>query len=200
LQSAAMADKSVSLSHTQYRIIDQNGRHVRDGEAVDTTYVDFLRGDSQVLSASVMFRKRCFQEVGGYNSLLKLGEGQDLVFRVAREGRILFLPEVLTEYRQHDSNISLGTSLGGDEAALVLRLHLLAAQAANEVENVKAVRRGLSLIAKSRVARALKLASEARSRHAYLTVVRAIGSALLIAPIFTSKAILREFKRMRRSQ
>ena len=96
LQSAAMDDETVVITHTQYRVIGPDGRILRDGDAAETSYLDFLRGASHVMSGTAMFRKRSFQEVGGYNSVLQFGEGQDLIFRIAREGRICFVPRCST--------------------------------------------------------------------------------------------------------
>ncbi len=125
LQSAAMDDETVVITHTQYRVIGPDGRILRDGDAAETSYLDFLRGASHVMSGTAMFRKRSFQEVGGYNSVLQFGEGQDLIFRIAREGRICFVPEVLYEYRQHDSNVWFGSSSGSEETASILATALL---------------------------------------------------------------------------
>jgi glycosyltransferase involved in cell wall biosynthesis len=198
LQSAAMVDDAISISHTQYRIIDQRGVTVSEGGATASSYTDFLRGRSEILSATAMFRKRSFQEVGGYNSLLPLGEGQDFFYRVAREGRVAFVPEVLYEYRLHDSNVWQGTSSGSGETALILRQHYFAARARGEVENLRAVRRGLSVIPPQRVAKAMGLASKARSSHAYVTTIGALSWALCLSPIYTLKAIFRELSRRRR--
>lgn len=195
LQSAAMADDTISISHTQYRVIDQRGVTVREGGATASSYVDFLRGESEILSATAMFRKRSFQEVGGYNSLLPLGEGQDLFYRVAREGKVAFVPEVLYEYRLHDSNVWLGTSSGSGETELVLRQHFFAARARGEVENLRAIRRGMSAIPSQHVAKTMGLASKARSRHAYLSMFGALTLAFFLSPKYTLKATLRELSR-----
>lgn len=195
LQSAAMTDEAVSICHTQYRIIDQHGMVIGKGESSECSYIDCLRGESAILSATAMFRKRSFREVGGYNSLLPLGAGQDFVLRIAREGKVYFLPEVLYEYRQHDSNVWFGTSSGGEETALILRQHYLAARARGEAENLRAVRRGLSIIPPRRVAKAIGRASEARSRHAHMEMLGALTWAFFLSPRFTLKAILRQLSR-----
>jgi glycosyltransferase involved in cell wall biosynthesis len=192
LQSEAMSDDTIAVSHTQYRVIDQSGMVIRDGEATDCSYVDFLRGESTVLSPTIMFRKRNFNEVGGYNSLLPLAEGQDFVFRLARVGKICFIPDVLYEYRLHDSNAWFGTSSGSEEWALILKQHYFAARALKEDAYLPAVRHGLSIIPRPSAARAIFRASEARSRHAYATMVGAIAWAIVLSPQATLKIIWRE--------
>jgi glycosyltransferase involved in cell wall biosynthesis len=50
---------------------------------------------------SVMFRRSVFDEVGGYKEELWGGEDQDLFLRMAREKRVVVLPDVLYHYRYH---------------------------------------------------------------------------------------------------
>ncbi len=116
-QSREMRDERVAICHTQYRYIDGEGNVLRPGDAKATTYIEFLRNESKILSATAMFRKRTFQEMGGYNSLIPFGEGQDFFQRVSREGEVRFIPEVLYEYRQHESNVWLGGASGYEETA-----------------------------------------------------------------------------------
>lgn len=49
--------------------------------------------------SSVMFRRDAFERVGGYRIGAEMWEDLDLYWRLAREGRILIIPEVLTSYR-----------------------------------------------------------------------------------------------------
>jgi glycosyltransferase involved in cell wall biosynthesis len=194
LQCEAMSDVTVSISHTQYRVIDQSGNELRLGTADDCSYLDFLRCESTVLSTTAMFRRDRFQEVGGYNSLLPHSEGQDLFFRIAREGKICFVPDVLYEYRLHDDNVWFGSSSGSEATKLMLRQHYYAARARGEVENLRAVRRGLRAIPSPRVAKTMGRASQARSQHNYLEMFGALVVALFLSPYFTLKAVLRELR------
>jgi len=198
LQCAAMADPAVTLSHTQYRIIDQHGAAVRDGEATDCSYLDCLRGESTILTGTLMFKKRTFQEIGGYNPLLPHAEGQDFIYRVARQGKIVFVPQVLYEYRLHDSNVWFGSSSGTEETALVLRQHFFAARAHGEAENLQAVRRALSLIPPPRAAPAVARASKARSQGERMAMFGALAWTFLLAPLFTVRAVWAELSRRSR--
>jgi glycosyltransferase involved in cell wall biosynthesis len=55
--------------------------------------------------SSVMFRRAAFDAVGGYRKGADCWEDLDLYWRLARRGRILVIPEILTRYRY--SGISL---------------------------------------------------------------------------------------------
>jgi glycosyltransferase involved in cell wall biosynthesis len=72
--------------------IDAQGRVVRPRDrwriVRRSAYIPFPHGSS-------MFRKRSFDEIGGYCEELKRGEDQDLFHRLAKKGRVVSLPNVL---------------------------------------------------------------------------------------------------------
>ncbi len=191
LQSDAMSDKSIGVCHTQFCFIDENGTATGAGLAKECQYSDFLRGDGRICPGSAMFRRDLFHAVGGFNSLLTLGEDLDLFYRLARESTVCFVPETLYEYRRHGSNVWLGTDLGSEECKLILQQHLVAAKARGETDNVKAIHRGASLIPSDRVAKEVSRVSEARRRHDYVSMLIALTKAFLLSPVFTLRAALR---------
>jgi glycosyltransferase involved in cell wall biosynthesis len=194
-QYEAMKDEDVGLCHTQYRFIDEHGAVVGPGNSREAQYREFLRGDGVFFLSSTMVRKTIVEDVGGFNSLLRMGEDIDLVFRVARESTIRFLPEVLAEYRRHSSNVWLDNPSGGREIKLILTQHLWASEARGETEDVKAIRLGLSTVMTGRAKSAMLRAIEARSRHDYKELVRGLGQALLFSPRVTTKVVLRAARR-----
>ncbi len=84
--------------------IDADNREVRPRDrwriVRRSGYIPFPHGSS-------MFRKRCFDEIGGYCEDLKRGEDQDLFHRLATKGRVVTLPDVLYNYRYHTDNSTL---------------------------------------------------------------------------------------------
>jgi glycosyltransferase involved in cell wall biosynthesis len=200
-QLEAMKDSNVGLCHTKCRVIDEDGRpipfgdatgaHVRalsetaESESISAAlaaqYRAVLRGDEGFLLSSVMVRKSLIEELGGFNPLLPLGEDLDLLFRIARESSICFLPEVLTEYRRHRDNTWSETTTTR-EMKLVLMQHVVAAKAHGDVENLKAARTGLANLMSGRAVFAMHRAREARLRHDYVGAAGAFGQALLSSP------------------
>ena len=193
-QCEAMADERFGACHSQFRIIDGDGEISSNGESKETQYRNLLEDDGGVLLTTLTIRKALFEEVGGFNPLLLLSEDLDLLYRVARESTLVFLPEVLTEYRRHEENTSPLTS-GGEERKLILQEHLLAAVKRGEVENVKAIRHGMSYVVTGRTERAIRRAHEARVRKNYLAMFLALGLALLLSPVATLKVSLRQTRR-----
>ncbi|MGD0441200.1 MAG: glycosyltransferase family A protein [Acidimicrobiales bacterium] len=206
-QLEAMADSSVGLCHTECSVIDEDGRPMAFGDPLagrsavsDATgetgrepgeqYRAFLRGDEGLALSSVVVRKSLIQELGGFNPLLLSGEDLDLVFRIARESKVSFLPDVLTEYRRHRGNTWSEASTTR-ELKLVLMQHVVVAQAHGDAEDLRAARAGLANLMSGRAIFAMHRAYEARSRHDYLGASLAFGQALVSSPRGSSRAAWR---------
>lgn len=84
--------------------IDAGGRVVRPRDRWRllrrSTYIPFPHG-------STMFRRKAFDEVGGYNEQMTGAEDQDLFKKMATQGRVVTLADVLYSYRYHLSNATL---------------------------------------------------------------------------------------------
>jgi len=194
-QFEAMKDESIGLCHTQFRFIDDDGEPIGPGISKDSQYLDFLRCDGAVFLSSTMTRRSLIQEVGGFNSLLLVGEDVDLVLRIARETTLRFLPEVLAEYRRHGSNVWLDTTSGGRETKLILTQHLWAAEARAKAEDLQALDLGMKTVMTGRAKAAMFRAGEARSRHDHVGLVVALGQSLLLAPRVTIRLVLRALRK-----
>lgn len=84
--------------------IDAGGHHVRPRDrwrlVRSSMFPPFPHG-------SAMFRKSDFDEVGGYRDPPSLPTDQDLFLRMANQGRVLVLPDVLYHYRYHANNMTV---------------------------------------------------------------------------------------------
>ena len=196
-QYEAMRDATIGLCHTQFQFIDENGTQIGPGLSRESQYRDFLRDDGKILLSTTMIRKSLLQEVGGFNSLLNLGEDLDLLFRVARESTVSFLPDVLTEYRRHGNNVWLDSPVGGREIKLILTQHMWAADVGGKSEDLKAAKIGLSVVLTGRANSAMFRASEARSRHDRFGQLRGLAKSLLFSPIVTIRVVLKAVRRER---
>jgi hypothetical protein len=177
-------------------VIDENGSPLGPGDARDSQYRDFLRTDGSILLSSTMTRKALIEEVGGFSSLFPLGQDLDLIYRIAREGAVSFLPEVLVEYRRHSTNSWLNTSSSkGQEVKLILTQHLVAAESRGETENVESARIGMKYVLPVRAVFAIYRARRALSSHDLVGVFVALAQAFRVAPIVTLRVVLRAAKR-----
>jgi hypothetical protein len=190
-QFHVMSDESIGFCHTQFRIIDENGLITGTGESKDFQYRDFLRENGAILISTTMIRKALIQDLGGFNPLFLISTDLDLLYRIARESTVCFLPEELTEYRRHSSNVSYPVS-GGEQQELILKQHLLIAEARGEVENVNAIQYRLSRTPTGRAARAIRNAHLARTRHSYVRMLGSLALAFLLSPGVTLRLSLRQ--------
>lgn len=104
---------SVGLVHTNGRFIDGKGQvtegsplgfefpRTRTGNiALDLTYAN------KIIASSVLFRRKCLDQVGLFDASL-FGSGDwDMWFRIAQHWEIGYVDEECTDYRVHGSNAS----------------------------------------------------------------------------------------------
>jgi glycosyltransferase involved in cell wall biosynthesis len=198
-QAEVMNDESVGLCHAEARIIDSNGTIVKTGGGSRaSTYAEYLRLDGLTLIGASMIRKSVFIEVGGFNPLFRVGEDFDLVLRFARESKIVYLPEVLLEYRHHANNSwTRATPSTGKELKIILAMHQLAALDHGETANLHAVRKGMKSVLPARAHMALSRANNERKAGRYMKAVAAFGRAFRYAPRASVRVAVRKLRRDR---
>jgi glycosyltransferase involved in cell wall biosynthesis len=200
-QREAMKDENVSLCHTQCQVINEDGAVIGRGISRESQYLDFLRTDGRIVISSTMLRKSVLQAVGGFNPLMPLGADLDLLYRVAREGKVSFVPEVLTEYRVHGENIWYNSSSSaGQEIKLILAQHRLVAERRGETETLSALRLGLKYVLPGKAQFALERAEAARARHSYGEAAYSFARAMAIAPTAVPRVVARAFRRDRQQR
>jgi len=200
-QVEVMDDESVGLCHTQSQIIDSDGNIVKiagEGSRA-STYAEYLRLDGLSLIGASMVRKSVFLEIGGFNPLFRVGEDFDLILRFARYSKIVFLPEVLLEYRHHENNSwTKATPSNGKELTLILAMHQLAASDHGETENLRMIRKGMKSVLPASAHLAISRANNARQAHHYGKALVALGQAFRIAPRASVRVVVRKLRRQRK--
>jgi glycosyltransferase involved in cell wall biosynthesis len=200
-QVEAMKDQSIGLCHTQFRVIDGDGAVIGAGGSKETQYADFLQTNGAIVLSSAMLRRSIVQEVGGFNPLFPIGQDLDLFYRVARESRLAFLPDVLAEYRIHGSNVwANSSSSSGKEIKMILAQHQMVAEARGEAENLRLIRKGVKYVLPGRAQFALKRADTALRQRDYREAFGSFAKAMLIAPGAVSKVTARAARRTRQEK
>ena len=103
-QHDALRDSpSAGMCHGGFQVMNVDG--VVEGPRLgkDLDYPAMLACQFPLLS-SIMVRRSVFWEVGGFDPALVTGEDVDFALRIAMQSEVVYLPEVLTYYRAHDSN------------------------------------------------------------------------------------------------
>jgi glycosyltransferase involved in cell wall biosynthesis len=98
------AHADASLVGTLWEGIDERGRRVgpRDRWRLvrRSSFAPFPHG-------STMFRRRAFDEIGGYRQACEFWEDLDFFLRLSTTGRVFVLPDVLYAYRFHGNSSRL---------------------------------------------------------------------------------------------
>jgi glycosyltransferase involved in cell wall biosynthesis len=83
-----------------------------------------LKSNFIEMISTVLFRRSVLEEVGGFNTALRVAEDYDLYLRIARLHPICSHPAIVAEYRKHGANTSLNSEL-----MLLTTLRVLKSQA-----------------------------------------------------------------------
>jgi glycosyltransferase involved in cell wall biosynthesis len=92
--------------HTQFRLIDAAGDSIGIGNASAFDVHTLMRGESRALCATLLVRRSTIDRCGRFSSNFPLAEDLDLLYRLAREGELRFIPDPLYSYRRHESNLT----------------------------------------------------------------------------------------------
>jgi glycosyltransferase involved in cell wall biosynthesis len=87
-------------------------------------YEALLKSNFIEMISTVLFRRRVFEEVGGFDTKLRVAEDYELYLRIARSYPICCHPAIVAEYRMHDTNASRNSEL-----MLSMTLRVLKSQA-----------------------------------------------------------------------
>ncbi|MEW6544058.1 MAG: glycosyltransferase [Nitrospirota bacterium] len=102
------AEPDAALVHCDgYQVSERNEILEYDAAMKHTfSITQLLRGGHDVATAGSLFRRTCFDAVGGYDETLFIWEDIDLAIRLSRQFRILHLPKPLYRHRLYTRNVS----------------------------------------------------------------------------------------------
>jgi glycosyltransferase involved in cell wall biosynthesis len=87
------------------------------------THLEFLRSNLIAVPATVLYRRECVIEEGGFDETLHACGDYDLYLRMARRHGVANYPVVVAEYRRHMENMSNNHLMMLREVLFVLRQH-----------------------------------------------------------------------------
>jgi glycosyltransferase involved in cell wall biosynthesis len=103
-----------ALTVGDHVFISADGSHLADSCKVNPLrchYEALLKSNFIEMISSVLFRRSTFDEVGGFNALLRVAEDYELYLRIARVRPICCHPRIIAEYRMHETNTSRNSEL-----------------------------------------------------------------------------------------
>jgi glycosyltransferase involved in cell wall biosynthesis len=182
-QFEAMVDHvDIAICHTQFRYIDGVGASLEDGYARRVEYLDLLSGELGVLMPTTMMRKSLLQQVGLFDSVFKICEDVDVILRLARQGHLIYLTDVLTEYRKHDGNASSDTRMAGLLLESVISKHRTFAQLADDGTATAAAEEGIRRVRRLASAGCIVQARSMWHQRKPIATVRLVIEAFGLSP------------------
>lgn len=89
-------------------------------EYSESNFDDIILTKHDLPASSQMFEKNALKEAGGYNPNVKV-EDWDLLLRISKlNKKMVYIPEVLINYRKHDTNISSNSKFMYEEMSKIL--------------------------------------------------------------------------------
>jgi glycosyltransferase involved in cell wall biosynthesis len=160
-------------------------------------YPAFLMGNIVGMHATAMYRRKCLEEVGGFNEKLRACEDYDLFLRASRLFPVVCTVKTLADYRRHDANMSNDLPMMLETALEVLNGQRRIARA--NASWLTAYRQGVSDWKSYYVRLQLSQSWEAvRTRRFSLRHARDLGRIALLAPLTVLRIIGRDAVRLGR--
>jgi len=108
------AGSEVGLVYSWWNNIDERGKHTGSVQAAriqGKVHTTLLLHDFIANASSVLIRRSCLEQLGGYDSNLRLHHGQggedwDLYLRIASKYEFRFVPKILIGYRKVTCSMS----------------------------------------------------------------------------------------------
>jgi glycosyltransferase involved in cell wall biosynthesis len=106
-----------------YEVSENRKSRGPDATAVNRDYLEFLRGNTIGLPASVLYRRECLMEVDGFDETLYGCGDYDIYLRITQKYRIASYATIVAEYRRHGQNMSNNYLMMLREALYILDRH-----------------------------------------------------------------------------
>jgi glycosyltransferase involved in cell wall biosynthesis len=107
--------------------VSEDGSHLAESSKdclFESHYEALLKSNFIEMISSVLFRRSVLEDVGGFDTGLRVAEDYELYLRIARDYPICCHPAVVAEYRMHRTNTSRNSEL-----MLTVTLRVLRGQA-----------------------------------------------------------------------
>lgn len=155
-QVPCFANTEVSLVHCRIGVVDADGlpmitesaqlvRAFDDADARGYEYGGVTETWCRLYTSTVVIRRHLLQATGGFDERLAQFEDWDLFWRIARQGRVVALPDTLVQYRRHAGNTPMRWAQNAEPWLYVMRKHLAALQPSDTAPTLRRARHNLLL-------------------------------------------------------
>ena len=124
--ACAVKQPNCAFVYGGFRRISEEGRRRGDDcyrPLSGNAHLAFLRGNPISMHATVLYRRNCLVDVGGFDETLRRCEDYELYLRIAQSYPICSYDAIVAEYRRHGQNMSADVVSMLHTALAILDLH-----------------------------------------------------------------------------
>ncbi len=183
------ARPEVALCHTQFEMIDADGKRTGDGfTGAMNLYLELLGGCGIGIS-STMVRRAVLSSVGVFEQFASPSDDYDLWLRIARHHAMARLGETSMQYRTHGENMSGNYRVMFSVSHNILERHRVAARKSGDKKLEAAAACGQKKIARVYASQAFDRVRENVHRRQPTQALPHLGFALRYSPVFVAQSL-----------
>jgi len=92
----------VDFVYTNYYLINEKGKIIRKVKTKNPRYLDL----GNYIGPSFLYRKKIFEQIGGYNDVFRLAEDYEYWLRIRQKFKMKHLNNFLYYYRKHEHSLT----------------------------------------------------------------------------------------------
>ena len=183
-------DASLGLCHTQFYLIDSEGRKTGEGFGRQQSYEEMLQGSGICGSSTVMLRREVCLACGMFDAFCQPAEDYDLWLRIARHFSTDFVASSEAGYRLHSQNQSLQYTQTYQAIVEILHKHARIAQAKGDLIALSAAQYGLQRIRPTYGTQAFDQCRLSLRNRKVMPFLTHLGFAFHHAPGYVTRSLL----------
>lgn len=190
------ANPGCAFVYGRYRLIGADGTVRKEPLLVPIgadPFARFLRGNAVGMHGTVMYRRDCLEESGGFDPALLACEDYELYLRLSRTHKVACGPEFIADYRMHGRNMSRRYPFMLDWALAALRRQRRAAQ--GHPDHRQAYRDGIRNWKRHYAEQQLGRAWTEPTNHSIRDALRIGRRAPMLVAGMSCRALLRRLRR-----
>ena len=102
----ANQDQSLKFIYSDFEKIDQQNKSLGKGSFGKGSFSSILLGRANVGLLTITIKRDCFDALGGFDERYPNSQDYDLVLKVMKNYKFLFIDKVLAKYRIHEDSMS----------------------------------------------------------------------------------------------
>ncbi len=184
----AVLDEDVSLIHTGFELIDDEGRRIGPGYGRAVSYRDMLAGNLGILLSSVLVRRTTLERIGLFSPLFRMQQDLDVFLRLAQVAPPVYVDSIEVDYRLHAANASRDYWRTYKELLMLYDLHEIEARSVNDRGALDALEAGHKAVRRTYAHQAMTAARQSLHEGNIAATATALGRSFRLSPTVVAQS------------